>query len=61
MHIIKTVIHVLHLLNTAYPHLGATPDGIVQCMCCGKGVVEVKCPHNCKDKSLKIASDNSLK
>ena len=33
------------VINSAYPHLGATPDGIVQCMCCGKGVVEVKCPY----------------
>ena len=47
------------VINPAYPHLGATPDGIVQCMCCGKGVVEVKCPYNCKDKSFEIASDDS--
>ena len=47
------------VINLAYPHLGATPDSIVQCMCCGKGVVEVKCPYNCKDKSFEIASDDS--
>jgi hypothetical protein len=26
-------------------HLGASPDGIVSCSCCGSGVLEIKCPH----------------
>ena len=26
------------------PFIGATPDGIINCTCCGKGVLEVKCP-----------------
>lgn len=26
------------------PYLGASPDALVQCTCCGVGVVEVKCP-----------------
>ena len=30
------------------PLLGASPDGIVSCHCCGKGVIEVKCPFNTK-------------
>ena len=33
------------LQNSAdYPHLGASPDGIIDCDCCGKGLVEIKCP-----------------
>jgi len=32
-------------INSNYPHLGASPDGVVECACCvGKGVVEIKCP-----------------
>ena len=31
------------------PYLGASPDGIVICKCCGKGVVEVKCPFCIRD------------
>lgn len=27
-----------------YPYLGASPDLLVSCDCCGLGVVEVKCP-----------------
>ena len=29
--------------------MGASPDGIVSCSCCGKGVLEVKCPHSVKE------------
>ena len=31
------------------PHLGASPDGIVNCNCCGRGVLEVKCPFCIKE------------
>ena len=31
------------------PYIAATPDGIIQCDCCGKRAVEVKCPFNYKD------------
>ena len=32
------------VLNPKWPHLGASPDGIVQCECCGRGMIEIKCP-----------------
>ena len=31
------------------PYLGASPDGIVTCTCCGKGLVERKCPFFIKE------------
>ena len=34
----------LHI-NVKYPHLGASPDGIIVCDCHGKGLLEIKCPH----------------
>ena len=37
------------IINTNYPHLGASPDGIVNCKCCGKGLLEIKCPFSVKD------------
>ncbi|KAG0443843.1 hypothetical protein HPB47_014464 [Ixodes persulcatus] len=37
----------LHL-STEHPFLGATPDGLVSCTCCGKGVLEIKCPYRAK-------------
>ncbi|XP_046585019.1 uncharacterized protein LOC124291985, partial [Haliotis rubra] len=36
-------------LSCEYPHLGATPDGIVDCSCCGRGCLEIKCPFCAKD------------
>ena len=40
------IIHPLH------PFMGATRDGIVQCECCGVGVIEDKCPYSCVEKSI---------
>ncbi|XP_078274556.1 uncharacterized protein LOC144604216 [Rhinoraja longicauda] len=50
------------IINPKYPHLGATPDGLVQCAehCCGDerfGVCEIKCPF-CKDMSLMYAAED---
>ncbi len=30
-------------------HLGSSPDGMVRCTCCGKGLVEIKCPYKYRD------------
>lgn len=37
-------------VNPKHPHLGATPDGVVNCKCCGKGILEIKCPFKHKNK-----------
>lgn len=33
------------VINPSLPYLGASPDGIINCDCCGKGCLEIKCPH----------------
>lgn len=43
------------VLDTENPFIGASPDGIISCSCCGKGLVEVKCPFSCRDKSFSEA------
>ena len=40
------------VINTQYPHLGASPDGVTMCECCGKGVVELKCPYSARDYTV---------
>lgn len=40
------------VINLKWPHFGASPDGIVKCECCGKGVLKVKCPYCDHDKSI---------
>jgi len=42
------------LLDPTNPFVGASPDGIVECSCRGSGVLEIKCPYSCKDKSFEI-------
>lgn len=37
-------------LNNEYPHILASPDGYIWCMCCGYGVLEIKCPYRAKDE-----------
>ena len=39
-------------INPSYPHIGATPDGLVSCTCCGDGVMEVKCPHCLTERDI---------
>lgn len=39
----------LHV-NPSFPHLGATPDGVINCDCCGEGVLGIKCPYKHRDK-----------
>lgn len=36
-------------VSTESPVLGASPDGLVHCECCGEGLVEIKCPAKLKD------------
>ena len=48
------------VLHPMYPFMGASPDGLVSCSCCGNGVVEIKCPYTCKDKEIhEVASERS--
>ena len=37
-----------------YPHLGASPDLLLSCSCCGKFVVEIKCPESIKMTSPSV-------
>ena len=37
------------VLNPEYPTLGASPDAVTDCPCCGKGLVEIKCPFKFKN------------
>ncbi|CAC5418196.1 unnamed protein product [Mytilus coruscus] len=45
-------------INPNVPFIGASPDGIVTCDCCGQAVVEIKCPFCKKHDSLENASDD---
>ena len=39
------------LIDTPFPMYAASPDGIGKCICCGKRLIEVKCPFKIKDNN----------
>ena len=39
------------------PFLGASPDGIVSCSCCGRGILEIKWSFKNKEKAIQNAAD----
>ena len=47
------------VIDPKYPHLGASPDGYVNCSCCGPGVIEVKCPFSCSNQSFLEATNDT--
>lgn len=44
----KSGLHISRTLT----YLAASPDGIVDCKCCGQGVMEIKCPYKHKDSPI---------
>lgn len=46
------------IITTEFPFIGAFPDGLVLCSCCGKGCVEIKCPFNQRDNYIFDAVEN---
>jgi len=36
------------IINSSYPYLGASPDGLINCKCCGEGLLEIKCLFSIK-------------
>ena len=41
----------LHI-DPSRPYLGASPDALLSCSCCGDGILEIKCPHCAKDTGI---------
>nr|XP_050033073.1 uncharacterized protein LOC126529597 isoform X1 [Dermacentor andersoni]XP_054925238.1 uncharacterized protein LOC126529597 isoform X1 [Dermacentor andersoni] len=41
-------------ISTELPFLAASPDGIISCTCCKKGVLEIKCPFNGRDDHARV-------
>lgn len=58
----------LHVLKDK-PYLGASPDGLIECSCHGKGVLEIKCPYKYQnglngwssDKSFPVSPDGVMR
>ena len=37
-------------VNVKASHLGTSPDGLIECKCCGKCLLAIKCPYSVCDK-----------
>ena len=50
-------------LDSTHPILAASPDGIVQCSCCGTGSLKIKCPYKYRGQTVSsytVARDTCL-
>ena len=48
------------VINPKVPHIGASPDGLISCDCCGQSVVEIKCPFCARDSKLDEVADKNF-
>ena len=48
------------VISAAHPYIGASPDAIVTCDCCGSSPVEVKCPFCKKDNIIHEITDKNF-
>ena len=44
-------------IDDTHPFLGASPDSMVECSCCSKGLLEIKWTH-CHKDNLPESNDN---
>ncbi|XP_033763165.1 uncharacterized protein LOC117344514 [Pecten maximus] len=45
-------------IDAEHPFMGASPDGVVCCKCCGKGLLEVKCSYSFRDSTPQTVCDD---
>ena len=48
------------IINPCWPHMGASPDGIDECSCCGVRYLEIKCTHSYRNSNIQALIDNDL-
>ena len=50
------------VVKPGWPHLGASPDGLVTCACCGQGCLEIKCVASRSERlPIEVAKDPTYK
>ena len=51
------------VINPQLPYMGSSPDGVIKCKCCGKEVLDIKCPYSHDEESVLSAalSDDKVK
>lgn len=49
------------LISQATPQVGASPDALISCDCCGLGCLEIKCPWRSRDGKIGIQELSDFK
>ena len=39
------------IIDKEHPYISAPPDLFIECLCCGKALVEIKCPYSIRDSA----------
>ena len=39
------------IIDKEHPYISASPDLFIECLCCGKALVEIKCPYSIRDSA----------
>ena len=47
-------------IDLSNPFLGASPDGLVHCLCHGKGLLEIKCPWTYRGRTISVKKESCL-
>ncbi len=45
-------------INPKWSYIGASPDSVVNCDCCGQGVMEIKCPYCHRNDGIAESSED---
>ena len=45
-------------IDPSHPFIGASPDGLVSCKCCGEGLLEIKCSYMHQNKTPQEACND---
>ena len=48
-------------INLEWPFIGASHDGIIDCLCHGRGTLEIKCPYCHRGEDIVDAASNDKK
>lgn len=51
LHVNPTISETGLVIDIQLPIVGGSPDGLIDCECCGKGCIEIKCPV-CQDTDV---------
>ncbi|KAH9372577.1 hypothetical protein HPB48_016477 [Haemaphysalis longicornis] len=47
-------------ISKKWQFIAASPDGLVECSCCGRGVLEIKCPYKHRNALVSDISDKTF-